>query len=147
MKFKIISVQVSERKGTRKNPVEVIELVKNHGIPGDAHAGAWHRQISLLASEAVEWLASKKPGIHINPGDFGENILTRGIDWSRVQMGGTIRINQTLLEVTQIGKVCHNRCAIYEQVGDCIMPTRGIFARVLKGGPVRANDRGDYYFR
>lgn len=146
MKFKVVSVHLSENKGTRKRPVHSIELVENHGITGDAHAGPWHRQVSLLASEAVGWLSSQKPGIEIRPGDFGENILTRGIDWTRVETGGAIRINGTILQVTQIGKVCHDRCAIYEQVGDCIMPTQGIFARVIKGGRIRAGYSGDYRF-
>ncbi len=147
MKFKIESVHISEKKGIQKIPVNEIELVENHGIAGDAHTGTWHRQVSFLASEAVEWLKSKKPEIKINPGAFGENILTRGIDWTRVKPGGTIRINQTIMEVTQIGKICHDRCAIYEQAGECIMPTHGIFTRVKKGGKVRAENSGDYSFR
>ena len=146
MRFKIESVHVSDKKGTCKKPVAEVELKTNHGISGDAHAGNWHRQVSLLASEAVDWMQSRKPGLKINPGDFGENILTRGIDWKGVKKGGTIRINRTVLEVTQIGKVCHDRCAIYEQVGDCIMPTQGIFARVIKGGKIRAGDSGAYNF-
>jgi MOSC domain-containing protein YiiM len=146
MKFKVLSVHTSEKKGTRKYPVSVIRLVKDHGVEGDAHAGKWHRQVSLLATEAVDKLRSKKPGIQIKPGDFGENILTRGVDWRRAKPGDTIRINRAVLEVTQIGKICHHRCAIHEHLGDCIMPTQGIFARVKTGGRICAEDSGDYCF-
>jgi MOSC domain-containing protein YiiM len=144
MTFKVLSVNISEEKGVQKHPVEKIDLLEDHGIEGDAHTGKWHRQVSLLAEEAVDILREKNPDIELKPGAFGENILTRGIDWTRVKVGGIVEINDVVMEVTQLGKVCHDRCAIYEQAGDCIMPRHGIFTRVLKGGAVRAEDRGDY---
>lgn len=146
MKFKIKSVNVSQEKGVQKHPVDVVELLENHGIDGDAHTGNWHRQVSFLAAEAVDMLREKNPGIELNPGAFGENVLTRGIDWTQVQKGGRVVINEVVMEVTQIGKVCHDRCAIYDQAGECIMPSHGIFTRVLKGGTIRAEDSGYYHF-
>lgn len=146
MKFKVESVNVSEQKSVQKHSVEEIELVENHGIKGDAHSGNWHRQVSLLAAEAVDLLMEKNPGMELKPGAFGENILTRGIDWTRVKKGGRVVINGVMMEVTQIGKVCHDRCAIYDQAGECIMPNHGIFTRVLKGGKISAEDSGYYRF-
>lgn len=146
MTFKIEAVNISQKKGVQKHQVEVVELVENHGINGDAHTGNWHRQVSFLAAEAVDAFRGKNPGIELNPGAFGENILTRGIDWTRVQIGGRVVINDVLMEVTQIGKVCHDRCAIYDQAGECIMPSQGIFTRVLNGGTIRAEDSGYYRF-
>ncbi|MCK4943536.1 MAG: MOSC domain-containing protein [Candidatus Aminicenantes bacterium] len=146
MKFKVESVNVSELKSVQKHSVEEIELVENHGIKGDAHTGNWHRQVSLLADEAVDLLRKKNPGMELKPGAFGENILTRGIDRTRVKIGGSVVINGVVMEVTQIGKVCHDRCAIYDQAGECIMPSHGIFTRVLKGGKISAEDSGYYRF-
>lgn len=146
MTFKIESVNISRKKGVQKHQVDVIELKENHGINGDAHTGNWHRQVSFLAAEAVDAFKKKNPGIELNPGAFGENILTRGIDWTRVRIGGRLAINDVVMEVTQIGKECHDHCAIYDQAGECIMPTQGIFTRVLKGGTIRAEDSGHYRF-
>jgi MOSC domain-containing protein YiiM len=146
MTFKIESVNISQKKGVQKHQVDVIELKENHGINGDAHTGNWHRQVSFLAAEAVDAFKKKNPGIELNPGAFGENILTRGIDWTRVRIGGRLAINDVVMEVTQIGKECHDHCAIYDQAGECIMPTQGIFTRVLKGGTIRAEDSGHYRF-
>ena len=147
MKFEIESVNISERKGTQKHPVEKIKLRKDYGIEGDAHAGKWHRQVSFLAGEAIDSIRERVRGFEIKDGDFAENIVTRGIDWRRVEVGGRIIINGVILEVTQIGKECHSGCAIYDAVGECIMPKQGIFAKVIKGGKISAKDCGYYSFR
>jgi molybdopterin adenylyltransferase len=145
MKFEIESVNISEKKGAQKRPVESVKLIKDHGIDGDAHAGKWHRQVSFLAGEAVETMRTRAAGgLVINDGDFGENIVTRGIDWTGVRIGDKIIIGEAELEITQIGKECHSRCAIYDAVGDCIMPRMGVFAKVLKGGTIHAGDSGYY---
>jgi len=146
MKFKVESVNISKEKGVQKHEVEEIELVENFGITGDAHSGLWHRQVSFLAGEAVDVMKKKVKDIELLPGAFGENIVTRGINWTQVKVGGRITINKVVLEVTQLGKVCHDRCAIYYAAGDCIMPTQGIFATVIKGGKIHAGDSGDYHF-
>ena len=149
MTFQIKAVNISTEKGVVKKPVHVVECVVNHGIKGDAHAGDWHRQVSFLSKEAVEIMADKikekGQDIPLLPGIFAENILTLGIDWTQVKVGGHISINEVELEVTQIGKACHSGCAIFKIVGDCIMPRQGIFAKVLKGGLIRAGDSGHYH--
>lgn len=142
MKFQVESVNIAAAKGVQKHEVPEITLKENFGIEGDAHAGDWHRQVSLLAGEAVD--AMKAKGLDLTPGAFGENIVTRGVDWSRAQVGETIAIGAVELQITQIGKECHSRCAIYYAAGECIMPTQGIFAKVLKGGKVHAQSSGDY---
>jgi MOSC domain-containing protein YiiM len=142
VKFQVESVHISATKGVAKHEVPEIVLKENHGIEGDAHAGAWHRQVSFLAGEAVD--AMKAKGLELAPGAFGENIVTRGVDWSRARVGETIAIGAALLQITQIGKECHSRCAIFYAAGECIMPSRGIFAKVLKGGKVNAQSSGDY---
>ena len=135
----VTAVCVSETRGVQKTPGAEVLLVPDHGVRGDAHAGDWHRQVSLLADEAAERMRAK--GLTIGPGAFGENILTRGVDLVSIPVGGRIHIGAAvLLEVTQIGKVCHDPCAIYAQAGECIMPTQGIFCRVLRGGTVRPGD-------
>ena len=135
---KVIAVCISEKKGTMKHPVDSVQLKKEHGIIGDAHAGNWHRQVSLLADESVEKMRAKFPDIPI--GAFAENILTEGIELCTLPIGTKLRIGETLLEVTQIGKECHADCAIRQQVGDCVMPREGIFAIVLEEGIVKAGD-------
>jgi cyclic pyranopterin phosphate synthase len=147
IKFKIDSVNLSDKKGVQKRPVTSAEMMENHGIKGDAHAGNWHRQVSFLAGEAVDDMRNKAGAFEIKNGDFGENIITRGIDWTKTDVGGKIHIGDVELEVTQIGKECHTRCAIFDAVGDCIMPTQGIFAKVLKGGIIHAEDSGYYSIR
>ncbi len=145
MKFEIESVNLSEKKGVQKRPVEAVELITNHGIKGDAHAGSRHRQVSFLSGEAVDTMRTRAANkIEIKNGDFGENVVTRGIDWTRVRIGEKIVINEAELEITQIGKECHSGCAIYDAVGDCIMPRMGIFAKVKKGGIIHAGDSGYY---
>ncbi|MEJ2699694.1 MAG: molybdopterin-guanine dinucleotide biosynthesis protein B [Desulfuromonadales bacterium] len=134
----VVAVCVSKNKGERKTPVESVDLKVSHGISGDAHAGDWHRQVSLLASESIEKM--QKMGLDVDAGDFAENITTRGIGLFTLPVGTLLAVGTTLLRVTQIGKECHTRCAIYHQAGDCVMPKEGIFAEVLKGGTVRAGD-------
>lgn len=137
--MKIVSIAWSKSKGTRKTCVDEALLIKEHGIDGDAHAGAWHRQVSFLATESIE--AAQKKGFQVTFGDFAENIATEGIDWPRMPVGTRVKLgNSALVEVTQIGKECHKKCAIYYQAGDCIMPREGVFARVLEGGNIRCGD-------
>ena len=136
---RVTSVNISEKKGTLKKPVAEIHLKLRHGIVGDAHAGDWHRQISLLAEESVDTMRALSP-IPLDPGVFAENINTEGIDLKSLPVGAHLRIGETEVEVTQIGKECHNDCAIKKTVGKCVMPTEGIFAIVVKEGTVRAGD-------
>jgi MOSC domain-containing protein YiiM len=145
VKFKIESVNIAVAKGVAKHEVAEIALKENFGIEGDAHAGPWHRQVSLLAGEAID--AMKAKGLALAPGAFGENIVTRGVDWSRAKVGETIAIGDVELQITQIGKECHSHCAIYYTAGECIMPSRGIFAKVLKGGKINAESSGHYHIR
>ena len=134
----VVSVNISEKKGVCKHPVEELVLKKNHGIVGDAHAGDWHRQISLLAEESVDKIRGKLPGL--KAGAFAENINTRGIELYTLPVGTHLRIGPALVEVTQIGKQCHNDCAIKKIVGDCVMPREGIFVIVIEEGTVRPGD-------
>jgi MOSC domain-containing protein YiiM len=134
----VVAVCISENKGERKTPVQAVELRVNHGIVGDAHAGDWHRQVSLLASESIDKM--RKLGLDVDSGDFAENITTSGIELVTLPIGTRLQVGETLLEVTQIGKECHTRCAIFYQAGDCVMPKEGIFAKVITGGTVRPGD-------
>ena len=114
-------------------------MIENYGLEGDAHAGSWHRQISLLSIEGR--LVMENKGIKLDAGDFGENVLTEGVDFANIMVGNELRLGEdALVRVTQIGKECHDRCNIYYQVGDCIMPREGIFAEVLKGGEIKIDD-------
>jgi MOSC domain-containing protein YiiM len=131
----VVAVCISEQKGERKTPVPEVELRENHGIVGDGHAGDWHRQVSLLASESIDKM--RKLGLDVSAGDFAENITTTGIDLVSLPIGTWLQVGEALLEVTQIGKECHTRCAIYYQAGDCVMPKEGIFAKVVTGGKIR----------
>ena len=137
----VVAVCVSEAKGTQKRAVPEIRLRKGHGIEGDAHAGDWHRQVSLLGEESVEKMRVLFPDIPV--GAFAENILTQGVTLYELPIGTRLRIGDALLKVTQIGKECHAGCAIRSQVGDCVMPREGIFAVVLEEGTVRAGDTLD----
>jgi MOSC domain-containing protein YiiM len=132
---RVVSVNVAPEKGVRKQPVPSVTLVTEHGVEGDAHAGPWHRQVSLLANESIEKMKDACPTV--DPGAFGENLTTEGIVVYELPVGARMRVAGTLLEVTQIGKVCHDRCAIFRQAGDCVMPREGIFARVIEGGRLR----------
>ena len=134
----VVAVCISERKGTQKHQVPEIQLKIDHGIVGDAHAGNWHRQVSLLAQESVEKMKAVLPDIPV--GAFAENILTEGLTLYTLPVGTRLRVGEVLLEVTQIGKECHAHCAIRQQVGDCVMPREGIFTIVLEEGTIRAGD-------
>ena len=136
----VTAVNISERKGVRKHPVPYIDLKLRHGIVGDAHAGDWHRQISLLAEESVDTMRAICP-IELDAGIFAENINTRGIELKTLPVGTRLRVGETELEVTQIGKECHNDCEIRRTAGRCVMPTDGIFAVVIKEGRVQAGDK------
>lgn len=130
----LLAVCSSEKRGTKKTPKEAVRLLPDYGIEGDAHAGHWHRQVSLLAAEKIREFRDR--GGEVSFGDFGENLVTEGINLAALPVGTRIRIGAALLEVSQIGKACHSHCAIYERVGDCIMPREGIFAIVREGGEI-----------
>jgi len=134
----VISVNVSKAKGTKKEPIEFAEVTKNFGINSDSHAGKWHRQVSLLAVESIE--KTRKWGLNVNAGDFAENITTKGINLPTLPTGTRIKISDVVLEVTQIGKTCHDKCEIFKKVGKCIMSTEGIFTKVIKGGIIKKGD-------
>lgn len=134
----IKAVCISEKKGTAKKNVGQAEIIENFGLKDDAHGGNWHRQVSLLSYEKIEDF--KKLGVDVKDGDFGENLIVEGIDLKTLPIGTKLKINDIVLEVTQIGKECHTGCAIAQAVGKCIMPTEGIFARVLNGGIVEIGD-------
>jgi len=138
MSATVKAVCVSTEKGTQKTPVESIDLKINHGIVSDAHAGDWHRQVSLLANESVNKMRAKFP--ELPAGAFAENILTEGLELFTLPVGTRLRVGATVLEITQIGKECHAACAIRQITGDCVMPREGIFAIVIKEGSIRAGD-------
>jgi len=135
---KLIAICTSEKKGTQKTQVDRAVLKENHGIEGDAHAGNWHRQVSLLGLEKIE--AFRARGAEVDFGAFGENLIVEGFDLRTLPVGTRFAIGDALLEMTQIGKECHSHCAIYHMVGDCIMPREGVFARVVRGGQIRPGD-------
>lgn len=135
---KVLAICTSEKKGTAKVEIKEALFLENHGISGDAHAGNWHRQVSLLAFEKIEEF--RKKGINVKLGAFGENLVIEGIELSKLPVGTTLLSGNIIMEVTQIGKECHDRCHIYHTVGDCIMPREGVFARVIKGGRMKAGD-------
>jgi MOSC domain-containing protein YiiM len=137
---KLVSIAISQKKGTTKKPVEEALLIRGHGIKGDAHAGPWHRQVSFLASESID--NARQKGFDVRFGDFAENLATLGIDWSDIPVGTQLKLGHSAtVEIMQIGKKCHNKCAIYHRQGDCIMPREGIFAKVLVGGAIRCGDK------
>jgi len=136
---RIKAISVSKEKGTRKVNVPEAQLRTDFGIVGDAHAGNWERQVSLLASESIDQMLAK--GAKVSPGDFAENITTEGIDLLKLSVGSKLRLGKGAeLQISQFGKECHSRCEIFEQVGDCIMPREGVFARVTKDGSVKVGD-------
>ena len=136
---KIVAVSISEKKSVKKRNVPSVELKENSGIVGDAHAGTAARQVSLLAEESIKKMLDK--GLNVKPGDFAENITTKGMDLLKLKIGSKMKLGSgAILEVSQIGKECHTRCNIYYQAGDCVMPTEGIFARVVKGGVLKPGD-------
>ncbi len=136
---KIVAVCRSANKGERKKDIEEALLIEEYGMDKDAHSGDWHRQVSLLALESISTMREK--GLNVHPGDFAENITTSGLMLISLPIGQKLQLgDDVVLEVTQLGKECHERCAIYYQAGDCVMPREGIFARVIKGGMVRNGD-------
>lgn len=135
---KVLAICISEKKGTQKHKIEEAHLIPNWGIEGDAHAGKWHRQVSLLSSEKIEGFREK--GANVDFGAFGENLVVEGFDLRAIPVGTKIRVGSALLRLTQIGKECHSHCAIYHQVGDCIMPREGVFAEVLEEGVIHPGD-------
>ena len=135
---KVLAICISEKKGTQKHKIEEAHLIPNWGIEGDAHAGKWHRQVSLLSSEKIEGFREK--GANVDFGAFGENLVVEGFDLRAIPVGTKIRVGSARLRLTQIGKECHSHCAIYHQVGDCIMPREGVFAEVLEEGVIHPGD-------
>jgi len=140
--FQVLSLNLSERTGIRKTPVARALLREDHGMVGDAHAGSWHRQVSMLAQEDID--TARGCGLQVGFGDFAENLTTRGIDLAALPVGTRLHVGPALLEVTQIGKECHGPCAISRDTGDCIMPRRGVFARVVRGGEIDRDCRCYY---
>ncbi|MGA8942855.1 MAG: molybdenum cofactor synthesis domain-containing protein [Thermoactinomyces sp.] len=138
MPGRIVAVCKSEQKGVKKQNVRRGLLIASKGLQGDAHAGDWHRQISLLGIESIQKM--RELGADVKPGDFAENLTTQGINLVKFPVGTKLKTGESLIEITQIGKKCHSHCTIHKQVGNCIMPKEGVFARVLKGGPVAEND-------
>lgn len=141
MQAKVVSINISEKKGMRKKPVQEAVIRTNYGIEGDAHSSSeWHRQVSLLAVESIKKMQDM--GLDVKAGDFAENITTEGIDLVSLPLGTLLQLGQDIIaEVSQIGKECHTRCAIYYQAGDCVMPKEGIFIKVIQGGTVRNGDK------
>ena len=141
--FAILAVNISEKKGVQKTPVETVRLVESHGILADAHAGPWHRQVSLLADEDIDSMRGK--GVDLPFGVFAENITTRGVPLCNLPVGARLDVGDAILEITQHGKECHHGCAIYQAVGDCVMPRKGVFARVIRGGDIDTQSQCFYY--
>lgn len=135
---KIIAVCTSPKKGTQKENVHCAEFIEDFGIKGDAHAGKWHRQISLLSLERIEEFRAR--GARVEYGAFGENLVVSGYDFKTLPIGTLFRCGEVVLELTQIGKECHHGCAIFQTMGDCIMPREGVFCRVLHGGQIKEGD-------
>lgn len=139
IKGRIKAISISKERGTQKINVPKAELRTNFGIIGDAHAGNWDRQISLLSFERIDKMDTK--GLDLSPGDFAENITTEGIDLGTLTIGGRLKVGDTVeLEITKLGKTCHGRCQIYDRIGDCIMPRNGVFAKVTRGGSIQVGD-------
>jgi len=137
--MKIASIAISRKKGTPKGGVREAALLKDHGIEGDAHAGPWHRQVSFLPAESIHGAQGR--GLDVAFGSFAENIATTGVDWQAIPVGTLMGLGDSaLVEITQKGKDCHKRCAIYYLSGDCIMPREGVFGRVINGGKIRCGD-------
>lgn len=135
---KVIAVCTSPEKGTQKTAVAEGNFIEDYGIEGDAHAGKWHRQVSLLSYDKIE--AFRQRGARVEDGAFGENLVVEGIDFSALQVGTRLACGDVVLEITQIGKECHHGCAIFQQMGDCIMPREGVFAKVIRGGKICPGD-------
>ena len=135
---KVIAVCTSPEKGTQKTAVAEGNFIEDYGIEGDAHAGKWHRQVSLLSYDKIE--AFRQRGARVENGAFGENLVVEGIDFSALPVGTRLACGDVVLEITQIGKECRHGCAIFQQMGDCIMPREGVFAKVIRGGKICPGD-------
>lgn len=135
---KVIAVCISEKRGTQKKNIKEATFIENFGIENDAHGGNWHRQVSLLSYEKIEEF--NKKGASVIDGAFGENIVVEGIKFTSLPVGTILKCNDVVLEMTQIGKECHSHCEIYKKMGECIMPTNGVFAKVIKGGKIKCGD-------
>ena len=135
---KVIAVCTSEIKGVQKKNIHEGHFIEDFGIEGDAHAGKWHRQVSLLSYDRIQEFRAR--GAQVEDGAFGENLVVEGIDFKTLPIGTKFRCNDVVLELTQIGKECHHGCAIFQAMGDCIMPREGVFTRVLHGGTIREGD-------
>ena len=136
--FKITAISISDRKGIRKKNIQSVRLIPDFGLEGDAHGGKWHRQVSFLAQESITTMRDK--GLDVVAGNFAENITTAGLDLTSLTVGTHLTIGDSELVISQLGKICHTRCAIYHQAGDCVMPREGIFGVVLEGGTIRVGD-------
>ena len=137
--YKIKAISISDRKGIRKKNIETTKLITDFGLEDDAHGGKWHRQVSFLAQESIETMRAK--GLDVVAGNFAENITTEGLDLPRLKVGTHLKIGESELVISQLGKICHTRCAIYHQAGDCVMPREGIFGVVLEGGNIKIGDK------
>ncbi len=135
---KVISTNISEIRGIQKHNVGKVKLIEDYGIENDAHAGKWHRQVSLLSHEKIEAFRAK--GAEVKDGAFGENIVVSGIDFKSLPIGTRFQCNDVILEMTQIGKECHHGCEIFQKMGECIMPKEGVFAKIIKGGEIAVGD-------
>lgn len=135
---KVISVNISEIRGIQKHNVGKAKLIEDYGIENDAHAGKWHRQVSLLSHEKIEAFRAK--GAEVKDGAFGENIVVSGIDFKTLPIGTRFKCNDVILEMTQIGKECHHGCEIFQKMGECIMPKEGVFAKIIQGGEIAVGD-------
>lgn len=135
---KVIAVCISKKKGTQKINIHTGKFIADFGIENDAHAGNWHRQVSLISKEKIEEFKAR--GADVEDGAFGENLIVEGFDFKNLPVGTKFQCNNVILEMTQIGKECHSHCQIYQKVGDCIMPREGVFAVVLNGGMISEGD-------
>lgn len=135
---KVISTNISEIRGIQKHNVGKVKLIEDYGIENDAHAGKWHRQVSLLSHEKIEAFRAK--GAEVKDGAFGENIVVSGIDFKSLPVGTRFKCNDVILEMTQIGKECHHGCEIFQKMGECIMPREGVFAKIIQGGEIAVGD-------
>lgn len=136
--MRVKAISISDRKGVRKKNIDSVKLIENFGLENDAHGGKWHRQVSFLAEESIQTMRDK--GLNVVAGNFAENITTEGLDLCQLPVGTHLRLGKTELIISQLGKVCHNPCAIYHQAGDCVMPREGIFGVVIQGGVIAVGD-------
>ena len=135
---KVLATNISEIKGVQKKNVHTVRLIEEFGIENDAHAGKWHRQVSMLSYDRIEEFKAK--GAQVLDGDFGENLIVEGFDFRKLPIGTRFKCNDVVLELTQVGKECHHGCEIFQLMGDCIMPREGVFTRVLQGGTISEGD-------